>query len=99
MIRLIVALGLWLDRRFPERVEVQKADYIALQARLGALEAKLEDVQRSAVHKDAVRDVIAVVKQVKDDVASFKTSLGFNRVVNPDLSAMLNGEIIGEPNA
>lgn len=99
MIRTMIAFGSWLDKRFPERMEVKKADYDALQARLGALEAKLEDVQRVAVHKDAVRDVIAAVKQVKDDVASFKTSLGFNRVVNPDLSAMLNGEIIGEPNA
>lgn len=98
MIRLMVKFGLWLDSRFPERMEVKKADYDALQARLEALEAKLEEVQRAAVHKDAVRDVIAVVQKVKDDIASFKTSLGFSRISNPDLSTFLNGEPIGVQN-
>jgi len=98
MLRLLVSLGRWIDARFPERIEVTKLDYDALHARLGALEAKLEDVQKAAVHKDAVRDVIAVVKQVKDDIQSFKTSLGFNRPANPDLAAVLNGEYLNGDN-
>lgn len=97
MIRLIIKIANWLDKRFPERVEIKKADYDALLARLGVLEANIIEVQTAAVHKSAVRDVISAVQAVKDDLSSLKASLGFNRpaeAMDPQLLAVLNGEHI-----
>lgn len=97
VIRLLVKLGAWLDSRFPARVVVKESDYRALNQRIEALEAKLQDVQKAAVHKDAVRDVIEVVKTLKADLQSFKVSLGLNRMTSPeDVLATLNGESLNE---
>jgi hypothetical protein len=77
---------------------MEKIDRVLdLNQRLGDLEAKLEAVQKAAVHKDAVRDVIAVVATLKADLQSFKVSLGMNRMAQgQDILASLNGEPIGE---
>lgn len=114
MIRLLVKLGVWLDARFPAKVTItekaygdlldrlalaaRESDVHALNRKLEALERKVEAVGQAAVHKDAVRDVVLAVKQVKDDLASFKASMGFNRPQNADIQALLNGEVIGVPN-
>jgi hypothetical protein len=60
-------------------------------SRIGVLET-------SAVHKEAVRTLIVEVKKLQDEYASLKTSLGFTRSAQtpPELSAMLNGEYLGE---
>lgn len=72
---------------------------IDIQKRLVAVEAGLVDMQKAAVHKDAVKDLVLVVKSVKEDFQSLKTSLGFNaRQANPELSAVLNGEYLGGSN-
>jgi hypothetical protein len=76
MIRLLVKLGVWLDKRFPERVVVAVAEYQALLARIGTLEAH-------SAHVDAVKVVVNEVKKLKDEVASFKTSLGINGMAGP----------------
>ena len=95
MIRLLVRLGAWLDARFPAKVVVLESDYRELKSRVNALESQLIAIRIDAVHKDAVKDLVLVVKAVKDDLQSFKTSLGFNtRPVNPELSAVLNGEYL-----
>jgi hypothetical protein len=90
MIRLLVKLGAFLDKRFPEKVVVARADYEAITARLAALESK-------AVHVDAVKVVIGEVEKLKDEVASFKTSLGMNRTAEalPSPSAYLNDLPVG----
>lgn len=96
MIRLIVKMANWLDAHFPAKVVVQEADYRALNQRIEALEATLTAVQSAAVHKDAVRDVIEVVKALKADLQSFKVSLGLNRMAQSQesIEAILNGERI-----
>ncbi len=88
--------ALWHEIGAIETNTASFKDFEALKAKLGALEAKLEAVQSQAVHKDAVRDVIEVVRLMKEDFQSFKTSLGFSRQNSPEINAMLNGEYIGE---
>jgi hypothetical protein len=86
MIRLLVKLGQWLEKRFPEKLEVSKVDYDTLIQRISNLES-------TAVHKNAVQDVIKVVAQVKNDVASLKTSLGFaGQAESSKIEAFLSGE-------
>jgi hypothetical protein len=82
--RLLIKLGRWLDKRFPEKVVLTRAEIDALILRITA-------VEQNAVHKGAVSDLVLIVKQVKDEFASLKTSLGMNRVGNDDIEAMLNG--------
>jgi len=53
---------------------------------------RLSQVESSAVHKGAVKDLVLEVKQLKDDYTSFKASMGFRP--NPELEAALNGEMI-----
>jgi len=98
MFRLLIKLGKWLDKRWPEQVTVSVSDYNALQAKLGALEAKLEEVQRSAVHKEAVQVVIAALQQVKDDLQSFKVSLGMNRMASGEWSDLTADTHLGGQN-
>ena len=71
MIRLLVKLGSWLDRRFPEKVVVSAADYKALSDRIITLSS-------NCAHVDAVKQVVLEMQKLKDEVASFKTSLGIN---------------------
>lgn len=95
MVRLFLKIAIWLDSRFPAKIVIKEADYKALKAKVEALEANVEAMKQVAVHKDAVRDVIEVVQKVKEDLQSFKTSLGFNRMQTTDILASLNGEPIG----
>lgn len=87
---------LWVTIKAIEGSMASSKDFETLNAKLGALEAKLEAVQKQAVHKDAVKDVIEVVRLMKEDFQSFKTSLGFNRQNSPEITAMLNGQYISE---
>lgn len=99
MIRLLVKLGVWLDSRFPAKVVVLESDYRELKSRLESLEKALVLVKQEAVHKEAVKDLVLVVKAVKDDFQSLKTSLGMTaQPVNPELTALLNGEYLGSQN-
>lgn len=99
MIRLLVRLGKWLDSRFPAKVVVLESDYRELRERMSGMESQMLALRKEAVHKDAVKDLVLVVKSVKEDFQSLKTSLGFNaRQVNPELSAVLNGEYLGDQN-
>jgi hypothetical protein len=87
MIRLLVKLGQWLEKRFPEKLEVSKTEYELLIQRISTLE-------QAAVHKEAVRDVIQVVAQIKNDLSSLKTSLGFS--AGPE-AAKIEAFLSGEP--
>ena len=93
MLKLIIKLGKYLEKRFPERVVVTCEDYAALLNRIAVLE-------KSAVHVEAVREVVKAVKLLKDEHDSFKTAMGFRTGgVQPndkeaELQAVLNGEII-----
>jgi chromosome segregation ATPase len=60
--------------------------------------SRVGTIEAAAVHKDAVKSVISELQKVKDEFASLKTSLGFNRSVQtpPEITAMLNGEILGD---
>jgi hypothetical protein len=108
MIRLLVNLGKWLDRRFPEKVVVKAEEWEAVKTCLESLNARLDPLEKdveamlkrlsvvetSAVHKGAVQDLVSAVKVVTDDFTSLKVSLGMNRIANSDIQAMLNGEYI-----
>lgn len=87
MIRLLVKLGQWLETRFPEKLEVSKTEYESLKQRVLVLET-------SAVHTEAVKEVIKVIAQVKNDVSSLKTSLGFS--AGPE-AAKIEAFLSGEP--
>ncbi len=94
--RLLRRMSDWLDSRFPAKVVVTATEYANLENRIHQLEIALADVKHTAAHVDAVRDVVLVVKAMKDDVQSFKTSLGFNRPGSADILATLNGDPIGD---
>lgn len=89
MIKRLKAVVTWLESRFPEKVMVKQADLDAIHARIAVVEA-------SAVHKEAVQDLIAVVKALKDDVTALKVNLGWGKSTEKaaEIQAMLNGEII-----
>lgn len=92
MLRLLVKLGKWVEARFPEKLEVSKSDYEALIRRISSLET-------AAVHKDAVKEVIKNVLQIKNEVSSLKTSLGF--AAGPEaakIEAYLSGEPVNQEN-
>lgn len=89
MIRLLVKLGTWLDKRFPERLVVNKAEYDALLNRIDLLE-------KSAVHTDAVKEVIRHVELVKQDVQALKLGLGMSKMTAGNYEAVLNGEAVEE---
>jgi hypothetical protein len=90
MIRLLVKLGSWLDKRFPEAVTVKKEDFVLLLTRMRTME------ERSA-HVDAVKQVVLEMQKLKDEVASFKTSLGINGSAqsSPVAGAYLNDLPVG----
>ncbi len=110
MIKRLKALVNWLESRFPEKVVVSAERYTQFAADVEALAdrvitvnsdllhhgERLSKIEAAAVHKEAVQDLIRVVKALQDDVTSLKTSLGFNKMVQKqdDISAMLNGEVI-----
>jgi hypothetical protein len=118
MIRLLVKLGAFLDKRFPEKRVVLAKDYDALLSRIEALDIELSEIRKkaelavssgeiavsrlctleaSAVHKNAVRDLVLVVKDVKEEFTSLKASLGMTaHAAGADLSHMLNGEYLPE---
>ena len=54
--------------------------------------SRLGVVESSAVHKDAVKDLVLATQAIKDEFTSLKASLGMNKVINSDIQAMLNGE-------
>jgi len=71
-----------------DEAKVHERDISVAVDRVGGIEAK-------AVHKGAVQDLVRVVAELKADLASFKTSIGFRtQPVNDELQAVLNGEYI-----
>jgi hypothetical protein len=90
MIRLLVKLGMWLDKRFPEKVVVTEQEYLLQLARISALEAH-------SAHVDAVKQIVLEMQKLKDELASFKTSLGINGSAEslPVSSAYLNDLPVG----
>lgn len=106
MIRLIVKLGAWLDRRFPAKVVVTAQQYEQLHTELSMVRGQMADTQASldkalsrlsvvesnAVHKGAVQELVKVVEELKTEQMSFKASLGFTPRVNSEIQAMINGE-------
>ncbi len=56
---------------------------------------RISMIESSAVHKGAVQDLVKIVSDIKADLASFKTSIGFRtQVQNDELQAVFNGEHI-----
>lgn len=110
MIRRLKALVSWLESRFPEKVVVTAEHYRALSQDLdqagreittwigevSAVKARVAVVEASAVHKEAVQDLITIVKALKDDVTALKANLGWGKTAEvADLvRATLNGEEI-----
>jgi hypothetical protein len=90
MIRLLVKLGVWLDKRFPEKIVITYVQYQALLDRTSTLE-------KQSAHIGAVKQVVLEMQKLKDEVASFKTSLGMNRTAEalPSPSAYLNDLPVG----
>jgi hypothetical protein len=71
MIRLLVKLGVWLDKRFPEQMAVKKEDFILLLTRM-------RHIEETSAHVDALKQVVLEMKKLQDEYASLKTSLGIN---------------------
>ncbi len=108
MIRLLVKMGKWLETRFPEKVVVTAESYEQIHTELSMLRSELQEAQLSlsksldrlsvvesnAVHKDAVKDLVEVVKAVKLEYSSLKASMGFTPIKDEEIRAMLNGEQI-----
>jgi hypothetical protein len=110
VIRALKRLVSWLDSRFPEKVVVTAAEYARLDESIqnvlrmvNSAETavlvqgeRLAAVESNSVHKDAVKDLIAVVQTLKNDVDAMKNNLGWSRPAEKtaELQAMLNGEVI-----
>lgn len=109
MIRLIVKMGKWLDSRFPAKVVVTEAQFVALNEEIKVLRDTVTDAQLSlnkalerlsvvegnAVHKEPVALAIQELDKLKQDYTSFKASMGFaNKALSPEIQALLNGELI-----
>jgi hypothetical protein len=104
MIRMLVSLGHWLEARFPEKLEVVASDYLTLKAQVDVLISlskqyevsiqRISALEKAAVHKGAVQDLVSVVAGLKQELASFKTSLGFS--VGPEV-AKIEAYLSGEP--
>ena len=104
MIRILVRFGRWLDQRFPEKLVVTTESYTSLQndiqsckaliSQVDLLVQRLSVVEKNAVHKDAVSDLIKAVKALKDEYVSLKASFGMSRIGDSDIRAMLNGHPI-----
>ena len=103
---MLAKLGLWLQTRFPEKLVISVKDYQelkqdiqlckALLPQVETLVQRLSVVETNAVHKQAVQDLINVVKSLKDEYVSLKASLGMNRINDADIRAMLNGTPLQE---
>lgn len=103
---MLAKLGRWLQTRFPEKLVISVQDYEALKAdiqlckallpQVETLVSRLSTVETNAVHKQAVQDLINVVKSLKDEYVSLKASLGMNRINDADIRAMLNGTPLQE---
>jgi hypothetical protein len=101
---MLAKLGQFLLTRFPEKVQVTSADYAELKAdilrckeqalQIDVLIQRLSVVESNAVHKQAVQDLIVVVKSLKDEYISLKASLGMARITDTDIQALLNGNPI-----
>jgi flagellar motility protein MotE (MotC chaperone) len=108
MIKLIVKLGKWLETRFPEKLYVTAESYEQIHTELSMLRGQMQEAEQSlakalerlsvvesnAVHKDAVKDLVEVVKAVKLEYSSLKASMGFTPIKDEEIRAMLNGEQI-----
>lgn len=82
-----------LTQRVDAELSILREDYKAHEQGIAAVVDRVGRVEASAVHKGAVQDLVAVVKTMKDEYASFKTSMGFKTGM-ADLEAMFNGEPI-----
>lgn len=61
----------------------------------GEVVNRLIAIETAAVHKGAVQDLVKVVAEIKADLASFKTSIGFRtQASNDEIQAILNGSPI-----
>lgn len=106
MIRLLVSLGKWLDRRFPEKLQVSQKSYdslrediqtcLNLSKQIDTLVQRVSVLEQNSVHKLPVQELVGVVKVIKEDLTSLKASMGLNRINDASIRAMLNGEPIGE---
>lgn len=110
MIRMLVRFGQWLDSRFPAKLVVTQQQYEQLHTELSMLRSevktaslsldkaleRLSVVEANAVHKEPVQVIISELEKIKTDYTSFKASMGLGKMVsnNPEIAAMLNGEII-----
>jgi hypothetical protein len=88
---MLSKLGKWLISRFPEKKVVTPEEYQTLLQRVSTLE-------QNSVHKDAVKTIVLALKDVKDEFQTVKTGLGLATPRMAEVQAMLNGQMIGEPN-
>jgi hypothetical protein len=105
---MLAKLGQFLMTRFPEKVTVTTTELLTMRAQIDVASSCLSEhqkhidvilqrlsiVEANAVHKDAVQDLITVVKSLKDEYVSLKASLGMSRIGDADIRAMLSGEPI-----
>jgi hypothetical protein len=110
VIKRLKAFVLWLESRFPEKVVVTAESYSLLSGDLERAEREItqvittqakHDVRLSALevnsaHVNALKDLIAVVQALKNDVDAMKVNAGWSKLgaKGDELAAMLNGEVI-----
>ena len=91
MVKWIINLGKWMEKKFPDKKVVTVQDYQNLLDRITNLEA-------NSVHKDAVKIIVLKLKEVQDEFSTVKTGLGMSTVRSAEIQAMLNGEAISQEN-
>lgn len=87
----LAKIGLWLQTRFPERKVVGDQEFKELLQRI-------ENLEKSSVHVDAVKALVIAVKNIKDEFQTVKTGLGLSSPKTEEIMAMLNGHPIGDSN-
>lgn len=107
MIRWVVKIGRWLDRRFPEKVVVTKADFDALLddiAGLCAERAKVERVEellkrvefleKNTVHVEAVKEFAKILQGCKDEIEKIKLTFGLKQMEMQTAGPEADGEAV-----
>lgn len=100
--RFLIWLAAWMETRFPEKVQVKTTDYSAMVEKLeqthltvANLVSRMFSLEKTAVHTDAVKDLIVVVKLLKEEIQAMKFGIGMADTIKPEqVLANLNGEPI-----
>lgn len=75
MIKLLKAIVVWLEARFPEKVLLTFKEFNELHEELGALNKAYQGLNQEL---GALKGVVADVQKVKDEVSKLHVIMGFS---------------------